>query len=314
MTPPITESIRQLRPGAWIIGSILCENITTVLPDGILASWKDDEGNKYCLRPSDQIPSETTGSLCDPIHSSGTSGAVWALGGAVVCKAKAWVEGMETEAETLRYVRGEFDIPVPEILHSWIDRVSSRSFLVLKRVDGETLQQAWPSLSHHQRHHIADQVAQCCEALAKETSDKLESVSGYGITDRYLLPDRTESAPSWRPVPFPRLSKSEAEAYLHPMDAGKKFYFAHLDLSPTNIMVSKDGTVTGILDWESAAFYPRVWIGTKPKVSYGFILEGVDKDVWAWRELLSEALQERRFVPDVEGFQVFRKRKAELGI
>ena len=59
------------------------------------------------------------------------------------------------------------------------------------------------------------------------------------------------------------------------MDAGTNFHFYHADLGPTNIMVSGDGNVTGILDLESAAFYP---IGTKPKMSYGFILENVDGD------------------------------------
>lgn len=308
MTPPVTESIRQLRPDVWIIGSsILCEKIT-VLPDGILASWEDDKGNKYCLRHIDQIRCEqTTDSFCHPTHSSGTSGAVWAIGGAV-CKAKAWVEGMETEAETLRYVHKNFDIAVPEILYAWIDQSFNRSFLILKRIDGETLQRAWPSLSHNQRHHIAEQVAHHCETLAKETSDKLETVTGCGILDQYLLPGRPVSAPSWKPIPFPPLSKAKAKAYLLPMDAGEKFYFCHADLSPTNIMVL-EGSVTGIIDWESAAFYPRAWIGTKPRVGYGFILENVDGDKWEWSKLLSEAVEKRDFVPDVEGYSAFSKKE-----
>lgn len=52
------------------------------------------------------------------IYNSGTSGAVWAIGGAF-CKAKAWMEGMETEAGTLKYVQKRFDIPVPEIVYDW---------------------------------------------------------------------------------------------------------------------------------------------------------------------------------------------------
>ena len=103
---------------------------------------------------------------------------------------------METEAKTLGYVLDKFDIPAPEILFDWIDRDSSRSFLILKRVKGETLQQAWPSLSDHKCHQIAEQVAQYCETLAEETSDSLESVTGCGILDPYLLPGRPKSAPS----------------------------------------------------------------------------------------------------------------------
>ena len=46
---------------------------------------------------------------------------------------------METEAETLRYVQSQRGILIPEILYDWIDKRLSRSFLILKLVDGETL-------------------------------------------------------------------------------------------------------------------------------------------------------------------------------
>lgn len=221
------------------------------------------------------------------------------------------MEGIQTEADTLRYVRERFNVPVPEIVYDWVDKDANRSFFILRPVSGETLQQAWPSLSDHQRRSIAAQVAQYCEILAEATSDTLASATGYGIRDQYLSLDRPASAPSWRPIPFPRVTLQQAEAYLFSMDAGKNFRFYHADLGPTNIMVSRDGRVTGILDWESAAFYPRVWIGTKPRVSYGFILEDVDGDRWAWSKLLAEALQERNFVPDVQGFSAFNKHRGE---
>lgn len=49
------------------------------------------------------------------------------------------------------------------------------------------------------------------------------------------------------------------------------FHFYHADLGPTNIMVSEDGDhVTGIIDWESAAYYPRFWAATKPVTAGAF--------------------------------------------
>lgn len=95
------------------------------------------------------------------------------------------------------------------------------------------------------------------------------------------------------------------------MDAGESFHFYHADLSPTNIMVSGDGSVTGILDWESTAFYPRMWIGIKPKASYGFILKDFDGDKWLWRNILLEALKKRNFVPDVV-FSLLQKGEAAM--
>jgi len=119
--------------------SIICENVT-MLPRDSLASWEDANRHMFCLRPIEETETHcTTDAASNLIHQSGTSGAVWAIGGAL-CKAKDWVEGMETEAETLRYVRKIFDIPVPEILYDWGEIVFSRPFLILKPIDGRTLQ------------------------------------------------------------------------------------------------------------------------------------------------------------------------------
>ncbi len=133
------------------------------------------ENHTFCLRSRRETArSQTNIPAPNLIYNSGTSGAVWAIGSAI-CKAKAWVEGMETEADTIRYLWGRFDIPVPEIIYDWVDKDASRSFLILKPVDGETLQRAWPSLSDHQRNGVAAQVAQYCEILAETTSDSLTS-------------------------------------------------------------------------------------------------------------------------------------------
>jgi serine/threonine protein kinase len=290
--------------------SMICEKANvTVLPENVLTSWKDDQGHIFYLRPNEgTLPQQTTDTAYGPIHNSGTSGAVWEVGG-LFCKVKAWAENIEMEADTLAYVRERFNIPVPEVVYHWVESASSRSFLIQKPVGGKTLQRVWSSLSDRKRRGVAAQVAQYCSILAKETSDSLKSAIGCGIRDRYLLPENPQDAPSWKPIPFPPLPKQEAALYLYPLDAGEIFHFSHADLSPTNIMVSDDGSVTGILDWESAAFYPRVWIGTKPKVSYGFILEDVDGDNWAWSKLLVEALEERQFSTDVTGFSDFRKKE-----
>lgn len=125
------------------------------------------------------------------------------------------------------------------------------------------------------------------------------------MREPFLSPNPPDSAPSWRPIPFPRLTQEQATTYLQPTEAGLKFHFYHADLSPTNIMVSADGNVTCILDWESAGFFPRMWIATKPRVCYAWVLEDVEGDAWAWRELLLEALAGRGYLPDVDGYRDF---------
>jgi Phosphotransferase enzyme family len=102
------------------------------------------------------------------------------------------------------------------------------------------------------------------------------------------------SEPSWKPQlpgPFPL---SELRAHLSSADVehpafGDKFHFYHADLGPTNIMVSDDGHVNGILDWEYAAFYPLFCVSTKPFISACFFLKGAD-DRKAWSMLWTDAL------------------------
>lgn len=84
------------------------------------------------------------------------------------------------------------------------------------------------------------------------------------------------------------------------------FVFFHADLCPPNIMVSEEGLNTGIIDWETAAFYPRVWIATKPQVSHAFVLGNEEKG--AWSNLLVQALEEQGFVSDVPKFKEWRLR------
>ncbi|KAB5583487.1 hypothetical protein GE09DRAFT_303016 [Coniochaeta sp. 2T2.1] len=134
----------------------------------------------------------------------------------------------------------------------------------------------------------------------------MQTSTGCGICEPFLLPDKPPEAPSWRPVSLGPLSWGAASDYLQPMDAGEKFHFGHADLSPTNIIVSDDGQVRGVVDWESAAFYPHDWIATKARIAYGFILEDVDPEqIWEWRRLFVFALGKRQFEVDVEGFRLF---------
>jgi len=83
--------------------------------------------------------------------------------------------------------------------------------------------------------------------------------------------------PSWKPNIFGPYSQSDIRCLFSKsglFDNYTKFYFYHADLGPSNIIVKEDGSIVGIIDWESAAFYPMFWLGTKPLVSAGFLLRG----------------------------------------
>lgn len=67
---------------------------------------------------------------------------------------------------------------------------------------------------------------------------------------------------------------------------GEKFHFYRADLGPTNTLILDDGTITAILDWDSAGFYPKFWIPLKLYRSEGFNLDAPDDSRYKWTDIL----------------------------
>ena len=305
MTPRIGASIRCLTSNRWTVGSSkVCEQATTTIPPNAIISWEDGEGTFYLRERVEDDSLLTENSLqTGKVHEGGTSAAVWTIGTTTFCKVKAWCEGLEPEIDTIRFVaRNAPCIPLPEVIYSWIDHDWNRSFLILRRVGGQTLQDAWPRLSQPQKSQIASQVAKYCSELAGITSLRFESATHRGVVEPFLTVDAEPSHPSWKPIPVGPFSLEGFNSYLlrqsiHCPDIGHSFHFYHADLGPSNIMVSEEGNVEGILDWESAGFYPRCWIASKPMLSAGFYLSPKETNRVAWRDLLVTMLKGEGFEP-----------------
>ncbi len=309
------NSVVKLNEQCFRLGSsTICEQSDTAERSGlsILASWQDD-GENFILRKEvayehDMPPSS---SLANMVHDAGTSAGVWLLGKDTFCKVKGWCEGMESESETINFVRMHCpSIPVPEVVFSWIDHDWSRSFTLIKRVPGKTLDEIWPTLSSSQRSGIVCNVVAYCKELSSVTSSKLESATGKGLCDNHLNIAAPDSHPTWKPRLLSPMSSDEFNEFLHQRTSKdaqsivpsveEHFLFYHADLGPTNIMISEDTKVTGILDWECAAFFPRFWIALKPGISAGFFLsrESVGEDKAArfgWGDPFYKALMAEGF-------------------
>lgn len=88
-------------------------------------------------------------SKVDLLHGAGTSAVVWSIRINTFCKVKAWCEEMELERESIRFGQNIVPgIPIPKVIHTWIDREWNRSFLI------------WHQLSTAQKMHIAYDIAQ----------------------------------------------------------------------------------------------------------------------------------------------------------
>jgi len=317
MAPPIGTSVRRLTPHRWMLGSSkVCERVTTPIPSNAIISWQDNDGAFYLREriegdlvvPEDYIETGL-------VHEGGTSAAVWSIGVDAFCKVKAWCEGMELESKTIEFVRAQApEVPVPQVIHTWIDHSWNRTFLILRRVEGQTLDEAWPRLTSDQRMEIANKIAAYCCKLASISTSRFETATGCAVVEPFLNDIADASRPSWIPRPIGPFSSESFASHLATvapgscLDVGDLFYFYHADLGPTNIMVL-ESTVIGILDWESAAYYPKFWIATKPRLSAGFYLQKDRTDQKAWSNILGDVLEAGGFLQNIDGYNNWKRKR-----
>jgi hypothetical protein len=297
--------------------SKVCERVTTPNPANAIISWQDN-GCTFYLREriEGDILLLEDGLETGLVHEGGTSAAVWSIGANAFCKVKAWREGMELESETIAFIRERApEVPVPEVIHTWIDRAWNRTFLILRRIRGQTLDNEWPRLTPDQQVLIASKIVEHCRKLASISSTRFESATGHAVVEPFLNSTADVCHPSWIPRPIGPFSSKALASHLSAvapesgLDVGSLFYFYHADLGPTNIMVL-DSAITGILDWESAAYYPRFWIATKPRLSAGFYLQKDRTDQKAWSNILGEMLEVDGFPQNIEGYNKWRRKRA----
>ncbi|KAJ5786615.1 uncharacterized protein N7503_011827 [Penicillium pulvis] len=288
---PLQESIIQQSSCHWRLGSMMeCHRVTT--PDkSYTAKWKDGD-SWYHIGPAtaESILARAEANDFPLIHKTGNQSAVWAIGNNAICKVHPWVANMTQESEIIQFIRENApDIPIPEVIHSWVD--GDRSFLVLRRVEGTTLRDAWETMTFNQQKSMVDEVAGYCDIMASLQSERIESVQGGAIREPYLAEHPCDL--------LGPLTASESKKYFFRDDfqqnpkIGNSFHFYHSDLGPGNIMVHNN-RVSAIIDWESAGFYPHFWISTKPSVSPGFDFDPPTPGVedFEWRRLLRTKLQE----------------------
>ena len=155
MTPPIGTSGHYLAPNRLMLGSSkVCERATTKIPSDAIISWEDREGTYYIRERVEEDDLLLPGNRIETglVHQGGTSAAIWSIGSSAFCKVKAWCEGLESENNTIQFAaKNAPGVPVLEVIFSWVDYDWNRSFLILKRVGGQTLQDAWPQLSQPQK-------------------------------------------------------------------------------------------------------------------------------------------------------------------
>ena len=339
MDPPISETVIQIGPKRWSIGSsILCDEVDRdPVPPESIVSWKDGVttyGLSFRNDPISDLPNPCSFDF-EPIHVGGSKSAVWILGQNTIIKVNAWVEGLTCEADNIWFLRTNVPhVPLPEVLGTFVDSHWSRTIIFMRCARGVRLDRAFPSLAYSQIRDVARQVAAVCADIGKLSSPHMQSVTGGGVmfSDDLLGDPDHKPMQDWQASIHPVLTPTEVQervmtrqdspeegerpATCSPIEEGK-FWLYNSDLNPKNIFVNKVPAssddkvqVTTIVDWECLGYFPRWWIPMKPRSNPAFIVdtEQDDERRAAWMCFLSEELAEAGFPMDYRWCREFLKR------
>ncbi|KAI0127326.1 kinase-like domain-containing protein [Xylariales sp. AK1849] len=160
-------------------------------------------------------------------------------------------------------------LAIPQVLASWSD--DSSSFLLISRMSGTTLEEAWVGLDLEARKRIASEVAEHVHELHAVSSTSISGVDGgpllnasafFGSGSNEAVGPFTSNKEIWAVIAR-KLDDNEA----HPEDIQflkermpkmAPYVFSHGDLAASNILV-KDGNFAGFADFETSGFYPVWW-------------------------------------------------------
>lgn len=110
---------------------------------------------------------------------------VWSLGSRYVLKDRSDTP-RNLDTQNLPFLRATTTIPVPLILDEWREP-DDVHMMILSRVEGETLKEAWPNLSEPERQRIASQTADYLGQLRGLQSDRLQSLGSAPLFLRISL-------------------------------------------------------------------------------------------------------------------------------
>jgi aminoglycoside phosphotransferase len=184
------------------------------------------------------------------------------------------------EANALRFIAKHTSIPVPKVHHAFTYR--GETYILMERIRGETVAKRWCSLSNTSKASIFNQLKHMVEELRAIPSEN----SGISNLDGGPIYDvRLPHTSSWGPfdtiqdfhlalrnnVTSKCLEDAQPNSSISPsaisdMQSVTAFHetvtcppvLTHGDLSSFNILI-RDDKVVGIIDWETAGWFPYYW-------------------------------------------------------
>lgn len=301
---PVNESIWEINENSWVIGDRIL--LSRQRSPSSNFTWSDGNGSfyfiskaPYPLPPSRPMPATTHIRM---VYDAGGMSAVWSIGDAFL-KVKILDPATTREHVTLDYLHKKrpLSFAIPDVhYHAEFD---GRYYILLSRLTGQTLIEAWPNLDEAMKQHYVSRVVNICKELAVWQADCISGVDGKHLSDRFLTRKGL------------RKDFSPRNLLINCKDLGmdcSAFIFYHCDLGPGNIIVNPTEGSIGIIDWETAGFVPKEWIRSKFRISSGMDLPGCDQDSRVdWRRRVQRKLEKEGFPDIVEQWMTWWKKSTD---
>ncbi|TFK52062.1 kinase-like protein [Heliocybe sulcata] len=172
----------------------------------------------------------------------------------------------DVECATMRFVAANTSIPVPRVRFQF--RWDDRTYIVMDRVRGRPLADIWRELPEAAKEIVVVRLAEYMKQLRS-----IPPPPGTSICSVLGGPVYCWRLNQWEPLTGPFRDEEHMNLQLRtlqPVDSCAEvvktahakthpLVFTHNDFVTRNIMAQEDGTITGIIDWECAGWFPAHW-------------------------------------------------------
>lgn len=303
----LNDSIRKVAKHSWLIANTLLlthyPSPDNIPPDQ--TCWSDSNGGHFALSPApgplpDSKPLAEDSFSISRVHAVDNQAAVWRAGEAFIKAHYIDYPDVTREHVTLQFLKDKEPqgFEFPNVLHHF--ETNSRYFLIVSRVPGQLLHEAWPSMDDTLRQHYIRKVADVCDRLTAWKGNTISGVDGHQLLERYFLKGNSKMADNLAPE---QLMKNCAEMS---MDVSTLVFY-HCGLGPTNLLVDVSTGSLGIIDWELAGYVPIEWVRTKFRISGGMDFDYGDEDSKKdWRRKVAQHLEKMGYSDVVDAWWKFQ--------
>jgi aminoglycoside phosphotransferase (APT) family kinase protein len=160
----------------------------------------------------------------------------------------------------------QYNLPVPRVYGA--GEKNGEPFIRMSFIEGEGLDSVWPRMTVEEKHSICQQLREILTtmrsipcttgSIGSCSNGKAHDVRQYSSYDGGPYADEAAFNTELYfdlgdTVPLPIRTALQKQ-----IRSNHRIVFTHGDLAQHNILV-KDGQITGLIDWETAGWYPEHW-------------------------------------------------------